>query len=92
MTHHHPVRNDPPTRSKVAGALAALACVACCALPLFIAAGVLTTAGAAILQRTLLAIAAGLVVVALVFWWVHRHRCTRRAATASRCTDGNCVC
>ncbi|MFC0527625.1 hypothetical protein [Phytohabitans kaempferiae] len=71
-----PVRIDaaPPTRSKVTGALAVLACAACCALPLLIAAGVLTGAGAAILEKTLLAVAAGLAAAALGMWWLHRRR------------------
>ena len=64
----------PPTRSKVTGGLAALACAACCALPLLIAAGVLTGAGAAILEKTLLAVSAGLAVLALGMWWLHRRR------------------
>jgi hypothetical protein len=66
-THAGPpdVDNAPPTRTKVTGALAALACAACCALPLLIAAGVLTGAGAAIAQQTLLAVAAGLTAAAL---------------------------
>ena len=49
------IDNRPPTRSKVSGILAAIACAACCALPFLIAAGVITTAGAAVLQLTLLA-------------------------------------
>ena len=36
------VDTTPPRRGKVTGGLAALACAACCALPLLIAAGVLT--------------------------------------------------
>jgi high-affinity Fe2+/Pb2+ permease len=69
----------PPTQSKITGALAALACAACCALPLLIAAGVLTGAGAAILQQTLLAVAAGLVVVALGLWWLHRRGALKKS-------------
>lgn len=38
-----------PTRTKIAGALALLACVGCCALPYLIVAGVLTGVGAAVL-------------------------------------------
>jgi hypothetical protein len=73
-THGHPhtvppVDNAPPRRSKVTGGLAALACAACCAIPLLIAAGVLTRAGAAILEQTLLAVAAGLVVLAVPEPW-----------------------
>ena len=45
-----PVDNMPPTRSKVTGGLAVFACAACCAIPLLIAAGVLTGAGAAVLS------------------------------------------
>lgn len=81
------VDNTPPTRSKVTGALAALACAAC-AIPLLIAAGILTGAGAAILQKTLLAVAAGLVAAALGVWWLHRRRSARRAAA----TGASCGC
>jgi mercuric ion transport protein len=59
------VDSAPPRRSKVTGGLAVLACAACCAIPLLIAAGVLSGAGAAILEQTLLAVAAGLAVLAL---------------------------
>ena len=83
----------PPVRSKVTGALAALACAACCALPLLIAAGVLTGAGAAILERTVLAVAAGLAALALGMWWLHRRRTARRMAAAGAacgCGAGGC--
>ncbi|MDI6102730.1 hypothetical protein QLQ12_29335 [Actinoplanes sp. NEAU-A12] len=82
------VDNTPPTRSKVTGGLAALACAACCAIPLLIAAGVLTGAGAAVLEQTLLAVATGLTVLALGMWWLHRRRNTRRAAAAGGATCG----
>ena len=93
-THLAPVDTAPPTRSKVAGALAALACAACCALPFLIAAGVLTGAGAAIAQKTLLAVAAGLVAAALGMWWLHHRRSARRVAPAgtSGCAVGDCAC
>ena len=97
-TGHHPVPgidNAPPRRSKVTGGLAALACAACCALPLLIAAGVLTGAGAAILERTLLAVAAGLAALALGMWWLHRRRNARRAAAAGTgcaCGGAGCGC
>lgn len=78
----------PPRRSKVTGGLAALACAACCALPALIAAGVLTGAGAAILEKALLAVAAGLAALALGMWWLHRRRSAQRAAT----TGGGCGC
>jgi hypothetical protein len=51
---------EVPTSSKVTATLAAFACAACCALPLLIAAGVLTGAGAAVPEQTLLPVAAGL--------------------------------
>jgi hypothetical protein len=87
------VDNTPPTRSKVTGALAALACAACCALPVLIAAGVLTGAGAAIARNTLIAVAAVLATAALGMWWLHGRRSARAAATAhSGCADGSCDC
>ncbi|GAA4974942.1 hypothetical protein [Actinoplanes utahensis] len=87
-----PVRigTEPPRRSKVTGGLAVLACATCCALPLLIGAGVLTAAGAAILERTLLAVAAGLVVAALGMWGLHRRRSARH--TGCGCTGGGCGC
>ncbi|WP_433215619.1 hypothetical protein ACQP00_06195 [Dactylosporangium sp. CS-047395] len=75
-------------RSKVTGVLAAVACAACCALPLLIAAGVLTIAGAAVAQKTLLAVSAGLAVAALTMWWLHR----RRTAPAPTCGCGGSGC
>lgn len=89
------VDNAPPTQSKVAGGLAALACAACCAIPLLIATGVLTGAGAALFRQTLIAGAAGLAVLALGMWWLHRRRSARAPATtgtATGCDDDNCAC
>ena len=87
------IDNRPPTRTKVTAGLAALACAACCALPFLIAAGVLTGAGAALLRQTLLAGSAGLVVLALGMWWLHRRTTARRSAAAGAgCSDGNCRC
>jgi hypothetical protein len=83
------VDSKPPTRSKVAGYLAALACAACCAIPFLVAAGVLTGAGAAIMQKTLLGVSAGLVTAGLGMWGLHRRRSARRA-TAAGCTGGTC--
>ena len=82
------VDNKPPTRSKVSGVLAVIACAACCTLPLLIAAGVLTTAGAAIVEKTLFAVSAGLVVLALSMWWLHRQRSARRAAATGATSCG----
>jgi mercuric ion transport protein len=92
--HHAPVDTMPPRRSRITGGLAVLACVACCALPLLVAAGVLTTAGAAIAEKTLYAVAAGLVAAALGMWWLHRRRSARRAAAAGAtgCGGGGCGC
>jgi high-affinity Fe2+/Pb2+ permease len=87
----HPVPgidNAPPRRSKLTGGLAALACAVCCALPVLIAAGVLTGAGAALLEKTLLAVAASLAVLAMGMWWLHRRRSAQRAAAA----DADCGC
>ena len=83
----------PPRRSRVTGALAALACAACCALPLLITAGVLTGAGAALLEKTLLAVAAGLAVLALGMWWLHRRRTAPSSGAPVRgCAGGGCGC
>jgi hypothetical protein len=69
----------PAAGSRTAAVLAGLACVAGCALPLLVAAGVLSTTGAALLRSTLPAVAAGLATAALALWWLHR----RRAGTVS---------
>ena len=87
------VDTAPPRRSKVTGGLAALACAACCALPVLIAVGVLTGAGAAILEKTLLAVAAGLAALATGMWWLHRRRSVRRAAAVGAgCGGSGCGC
>nr|BFE56310.1 hypothetical protein GCM10020063_008360 [Dactylosporangium thailandense] len=55
----------------------------------------LTTAGAAVAERTLLAVSAGLGVLALSLWWPHRRRNARRAATAGTgcgCGGTGCGC
>jgi mercuric ion transport protein len=92
-THRDLVDSAPPTRSKVAGILATVACAVCCAIPFLIAAGVLTGAGAAIMEKTLLAVSAGLVAAGLGMWWLHRRGSARRAAAAgtSGCADENCA-
>ena len=87
------IDNLPPCRSRITGGLAVLACAACCAIPLLIAAGVLTGADAAILEKTLLAAAAGLVALALGMWWLHRRRSARHAAgTGCGCGNTGCGC
>ncbi|MEV4703285.1 hypothetical protein [Actinoplanes sp. NPDC049316] len=87
-----PTPDSPPTRSKVTGGLAVLACAACCALPLLIAAGVVTGAGAALLRQTLLAVAAGLAVAALTMWWLHGRRRDTCRAPAGGCGGTGCAC
>jgi mercuric ion transport protein len=58
-----------------------------------IAAGVLTGAGAAILQNTLIAVAAVLATAALGMWWLHRRASARAADRAhTGCADGSCDC
>jgi hypothetical protein len=88
------VDNKPPTRSKVSATLAALACAACCALPVLVATGVLTGAGAALAQNLLVAASGVLAAAAGGMWWLHRRRSARRAAVAGRsgCVDGTCAC
>jgi mercuric ion transport protein len=98
MTLHHDhatptVDNAPPTRSKVSAGLAALACAACCALPVLIAAGVLTGAGAAIAEKGLLAVSALMLTAAAGMWYLHRRRAARNAVAAGGgCASGNCGC
>lgn len=64
----------PRARGKVTVGLAVLACLACFALPLLIAAGLLTAGTAAVLQQTLLAVGAGLAVLGASLWWLFRRR------------------
>ncbi|MEV6299242.1 hypothetical protein AB0M02_07535 [Actinoplanes sp. NPDC051861] len=84
-----PVDSGLPRRSQITGALAVFACAACCTLPLLIAAGLLTGAGAGILEKTLLAVAAGLAALALTMWWLHRRR---SAQPSCRCGNTGCGC
>lgn len=88
------VEPGAPRRTKVAAGLALLACVGCCALPYLIVAGVLTGAGAALVQQTLIAVAIGLGVLALALWWLHRRQTAKRALAtgATGCGDPNCAC
>jgi hypothetical protein len=83
-----------PTRTKIAGMLALLACVGCCALPFLIVTGLVTGAGAALLQQTLIAVSIGLGVLALAMWRFRRRQLAKRAAAAGEagCGDPSCVC
>ena len=74
---HRRADMSTPASSRISGVLAALACAACCALPVLIAAGLVSTAGAALLQQTLIAVAGVLAVAALGLWWLHRRRRAR---------------
>ncbi|MEV5559922.1 hypothetical protein AB0L44_40300 [Nonomuraea wenchangensis] len=87
----------PPLRSKVTAALAVLACATCCALPVLIGAGLLTGAGAALAEQTLLAVAGLLVAAAAGMWWLHRRRSLRgvggsAAAGSCGCGRNGCGC
>lgn len=75
---------------RVLGGLAALACVACCALPVLIAAGVVGT-GAGVLVGWLPAVAIALAVVAVGVWWLGRRRqsCT---CGGQRSGSSGCSC
>ncbi|WP_157556460.1 hypothetical protein [Herbidospora yilanensis] len=68
-------RCGPPRRSRVAATLAVVACGACCALPVMIGAGLLTGAGAAFAEQTLLTVAGT--------WWRHRRRSTAHTCGGS---------
>lgn len=59
----------PALAPKMLGGLVALACVACCALPVLIAAGVVGT-GVGALVGWLPAVAIALAVVAVGVWWL----------------------
>ena len=54
--------------------LGAVACVACCALPLLLAAGAFSGAGWVITGRWLPAVAGLLIASAAVLWWTFRRR------------------
>ncbi|HWG99599.1 MAG TPA: hypothetical protein VNV66_09800 [Pilimelia sp.] len=67
--------------------LAGVACAACCAIPLLLAAGVLSGAGWAAAGSWLPGVAVVLAAVAgTAWWWTHRRR--HRAG----CTGGACAC
>jgi DNA-binding transcriptional MerR regulator len=72
----------------------ALACAACCALPVLITAGVLIGAGAALAQHILLGTAGALMAAAATMWWLHRRRSAPGAAAAGvgGCASDTCSC
>lgn len=88
-----PAADHRPHRApKVLGGLAALACVACCALPVLITAGVVG-AGAGAVVGWLPGVAVALAVLAAGTWWLGRRRgpcpCSSSAKTAG---ENGCGC
>lgn len=86
-----PVADPRPGRvPKVLGGLAALACVACCALPVLIGAGVVGAGADSVVGR-LPALAVALAVLAVGTRWLGRRRrsCTCAAKTAG---ESGCGC
>ena len=76
-------------------ALGIAGCVACCALPLLVSAGVLTGAGAAVLADWLPGLALALVVAAGATWWwtAHRPGCSSCGGTSDATAEGGgCTC
>ncbi|MGW4941841.1 hypothetical protein ACWEOZ_09655 [Actinoplanes sp. NPDC004185] len=67
--------------------LAALACAACCAIPLLLTAGVLSGATWAVAVSWMPGIAAVLTVLAVAAWWR-----TTRQRHRSGCAGGACSC
>nr|WSW47255.1 mercury transporter [Streptomyces sp. NBC_01001] len=84
-----PAADPRPRRTpKALGGLAALACVACCALPVLITAGVVG-AGAGAVVGWLPALAVALAVLAAGTWWLGQRRgscsCSPKPAGESGC-------
>ncbi|MEJ8639065.1 hypothetical protein [Streptomyces sp. MS2.AVA.5] len=84
-----PAADPRPGRApKALGGLAALACVACCALPVLITAG-LVGAGAGAVVGWLPALAVVLAVLAAGTWWLGQRRrscsCAPKAAGETGC-------
>ncbi|MFF5363732.1 hypothetical protein ACFY4I_30785 [Streptomyces scabiei] len=86
-----PAADPRPQRTpKALGGLAALACVACCALPVLITAGVVG-AGAGVVVGWLPALAVVLAVLAAGTWWLGQRR--RSCACAPKTAgEGGCGC
>jgi mercuric ion transport protein len=70
--------------------LAGLACAACCAIPLLLAAGVLSGVGWAAAGSWLLGVAVVLAALAGGAWWLtrRRHRGTCGGGTSCGCSTG----
>ncbi|GGS39090.1 hypothetical protein Snoj_28610 [Streptomyces nojiriensis] len=86
-----PAADPQPSRApKALGGLAALACVACCALPVLITAGVVG-AGAGAVVGWLPALAVVLAVLAAGTWWYGQRRRSCSCAPKTAGQDG-CGC
>lgn len=86
-----PAADPRPARTpKALGGLAALACVACCALPVLITAGVLG-AGASAVVGWLPTLAVVLAVLAAGSWWLGQRRRSCSCAPKAAGEDG-CGC
>ncbi|MFE1289222.1 hypothetical protein [Streptomyces sp. NPDC058751] len=84
-----PAADSRPHKASTAlGGLAALACVACCALPVLITAGVVGAGAGAIVGR-LPAIAVVLAVLAAGTWWLGQRR---RSCSCSAKSSGEGAC
>lgn len=69
------------------GSMTGVACAACCAIPLLLAAGVLGGTGWAAAGRFMPGVAVGLAILTGLTWWASR----RRTHTAG-CRGGGCSC
>jgi hypothetical protein len=88
MTQPQEETTEVPRRSKVLALLAIVACAGCCALPVLVPLGVLTTAGVAAATTGLLVVAAVLFVLAGALWFAHR----RLTPARHGCAEGECGC
>ncbi|WP_448316163.1 hypothetical protein, partial [Streptomyces sp. CO7] len=85
-----PAADRRPRRApKVLGGLAASACVACCALPVLITAGVVGAGAGAVVAR-LSALAVVLAVLAAGTWWLGPRRGRSCSCTPKAAGDGGC--
>lgn len=70
--------------------LTGLACAACCAIPVLVAAGVVGGAGWAALGEVMPGIAVAMAALTGLAWWLLRRR--RQAAHGTGCQGGACAC
>ncbi|GAA3788298.1 hypothetical protein GCM10022226_03630 [Sphaerisporangium flaviroseum] len=90
-----PISTDPSRRRRLLPAgvtgLAALACAACCVLPVLLAAGVIGGAGAVALTNIMPMVALGLAGVTVLIWGLAWFLRSRRRVTGCAGGDG-CGC